>query len=209
MTRSRKLVGLLLALALAGCEQKYQPGSVAVHFSPKGGCTDAIVREIDAARSTILVQAYSFTSKPIAEALRNAHQRGVRVQVLLDRSNESDRYSGADFIRDAGIPLGIDAEHAISHNKIMIFDDKTVLTGSFNFSKQAETSNAENILILQDAALAARYSENWRLHASHCKEYVSKLQAADAEREKDLSRGGGRGSSSSSGKNKGRNDRQR
>ena len=201
MTRSCKLVWLLLALVLAGCERKYLPGSVEVYFSPKGGCTEAIVREIDAARSTILVQAYSFTSKPIAEALRNAHQRGVRVQVLLDRSNASDRYSGADFIRDAGIPLAIDAEHAISHNKIMIFDDKTVLTGSFNFSKQAETSNAENVLILQDPALAARYAENWRAHASHCKEYVSKLEAADTEREKELSRGS-RSPSSSSGKNR-------
>jgi phosphatidylserine/phosphatidylglycerophosphate/cardiolipin synthase-like enzyme len=189
MTRWQKCVWLWLALALAGCERKYLPGSIEVYFSPKGGCTEAVVREIDAARSTILVQAYSFTSKPIAEALRNAHQRGVQVQVLLDRSNESDRYSGADFIRDAGIPLGIDAEHAIAHNKIMILDDKTVVTGSFNFTKQAEASNAENLLILQDPALAARYAENWRAHASHCKEYVSKLEAGDAERDKELSHG--------------------
>ena len=61
----------------------------------------------------------------------------------------------------------------------MIIDDKTVITGSFNFTKQAEESNAENLLVLQDPALAQRYTENWELHAAHCEEYVSKREAGE------------------------------
>jgi len=57
---------------------------VEVYFSPNNGATDAIVREIDRARSEILVQAYSFTSAPIAKALLKAHRRGVKVRAILD-----------------------------------------------------------------------------------------------------------------------------
>lgn len=57
-----------------------------VYFSPHGGCTDTVIKELNKAKSTILVQAYSFTSAPIAKALLNAHKRGVKVEVILDKS---------------------------------------------------------------------------------------------------------------------------
>ena len=62
-----------------------------VYFSPHGGCTDAIVKQLDAARETVLVQAYTFTSAPIAKALMEAHKRGVKVQVILDKSQRTTR----------------------------------------------------------------------------------------------------------------------
>jgi phosphatidylserine/phosphatidylglycerophosphate/cardiolipin synthase-like enzyme len=77
------------------------------------------------------VQAYSFTSAPIAKALLEAHQRGVQVQVILDKSHRTDTYSGADFLANQGVPTKIDAAHAIAHNKLIIIDGETVLTGSF------------------------------------------------------------------------------
>jgi len=51
---------------------------VAVYFSPMGGATDAVVREVNAAKTQVLVQAYSFTSAPIAKALVDVHKRGVK-----------------------------------------------------------------------------------------------------------------------------------
>ena len=68
-----------------------------VYFSPRGGCTDAIVDEIDQAKSELLVQAYSFTSAPIAKALLKAYKRGAKVEVILDRSQRTERYSSARF----------------------------------------------------------------------------------------------------------------
>jgi len=56
-----------------------------VYFSPRGGCTEAVVENLNKATNSVLVQAYSFTSTPIARALVNAHQRGVKVEVILDR----------------------------------------------------------------------------------------------------------------------------
>ena len=75
--------------------------------------TSAVVKEIGQAKSEILVQAYSLTSKDIAESLADAHKRGVRTQIILDKSSRSRKYSVADFTRGAGIPTYIDAEHDI------------------------------------------------------------------------------------------------
>ena len=138
-----------------------------VYFSPHGGCTDAIVKEISRARSEILVQAYSFTNKEIAKALVDAHKRGIHTEIILDKSNKSQRYSAADFTFNMGIPTFIDAEHQIAHNKIMIIDTETVITGSFNFTKAAEEKNAENLLILKSKELAKVYFDNWNKHKAH------------------------------------------
>jgi phosphatidylserine/phosphatidylglycerophosphate/cardiolipin synthase-like enzyme len=126
-----------------------------VCFTPGGNCTDFIVQAISGAKTSLLVQAYSFTSTPIANALLDAHKRGVQVQVILDKSQRSEKYSSADFLANQGVPTLIDANHAISHNKVMIIDGDTVITGSFNFTKSAQEKNAENVLILRDPALAA------------------------------------------------------
>ena len=69
-----------------------------------------------------------------------------------------------------GIPTLIDAEHAIAHNKIMIIDKETVITGSFNFTKAAEGKNAENLLILKSKELAKQYIDNWNKHKGHSQE---------------------------------------
>src|SRR5580704_6731654 len=111
---------------------------IEVFFSPKGGCTEAVVNALDHATNTVLVQAYSFTSAPIAKALVDAHKRGVKIQVILDKSQRTEKYSEADFTAHAGIPTFIDAKHAIAHNKIMVIDAHEILTGSFNFTKAAE-----------------------------------------------------------------------
>jgi len=155
-------------------EESFTPNSVSVYFSPKGGCTEAVVRELDHAQKSIRVQAYSFTSAPIAKALVEAKRRGLDVEIILDRSQRSERYSSADFGAHAGIPTFIDAVHAIAHNKIIIVDGEVVLTGSFNFTKAAEEKNAENLLVIHDKALAAKYMENWEHHRGHSEGYAGR-----------------------------------
>ena len=105
---------------------------VAVYFSPGGGCTEAIVAEIGKAQKTIKLQAYSFTSVPIAAAVVDARKRGVQVTAILDKSQRTERYSSATFLNNQGVPVFIDARHAIAHNKIFLIDGKTIITGSFS-----------------------------------------------------------------------------
>jgi phosphatidylserine/phosphatidylglycerophosphate/cardiolipin synthase-like enzyme len=140
---------------------------IEVYFSPRDGATGAIVREIGQARSEIRVQAYSFTSAPIAEALLEAHRRGIRVEVILDKSQRTQKYSSSTFLTNAHIPTYIDAEHAIAHNKIIIIDRSVVITGSFNFTKAAEEKNAENLLVIRSKELAKSYLDNWQHHRDH------------------------------------------
>ncbi|MGD0886318.1 MAG: phospholipase D family protein [Thermodesulfovibrionales bacterium] len=136
-------IGFVSLLLFVGCasaqatDDTINDTPVQVYFSPYGGCTDAIVKEISNANSEILVQAYSFTSKDIAKALVDAKKRGLHVEIILDKNNRSQRYSAADFTFNMGIPTYIDAQHAIAHNKIIIIDGETVITGSFNFTKAA------------------------------------------------------------------------
>ena len=102
------LVALYTLVAFLGqAAEPFAPARVAVYFSPNGGATDAVVREVNAATQQILVQAYSFTSAPIAKALLEAHKRGVRVEVILDQSNHTDKYSAADFLANQGVPTNI------------------------------------------------------------------------------------------------------
>jgi phosphatidylserine/phosphatidylglycerophosphate/cardiolipin synthase-like enzyme len=143
-----------------------------VYFSPHGGCTEALVEALDKARSTVLVQAFSFTSAPIAKALVEAHRRGIKIEVLLDKSQRTDKYSSATFVYNNGIPCYIDAKHAVAHNKVMVIDGETVITGSFNFTKAAEDNNAENLLVIQDSDMAAKYARNWNVHRQHSKVYT-------------------------------------
>lgn len=164
---------LLIALQISYASDITLPKDtpVKVYFSPKGGCTDAITGAINQAKTEILVQAYSFTSAPIAKALVNAHKRGVKVLAILDKSQRSERYTSATFLTNAGIPTYIDDKHAIAHNKIMIIDKAIVITGSFNFTKAAEEKNAENLLIISSKELAKLYMENWQKHREHSEEY--------------------------------------
>jgi len=167
------LIALLSCLASPGlAAETFSPARVAVYFSPGGGATATVVREVNAATQQILVQAYSFTSAPIAKALVDAHTRGVTVLVVLDKSNETGTYSAATLLTNAGMQPLIDAHHAIAHNKVMVIDSATILTGSFNFTKAAEEKNAENLLVIKDTPeLVKAYEANIRLHASHSHPY--------------------------------------
>ena len=163
-----------LLLLIPSCANRASDRSSAdmqVYFSPQGGCTAAVVNAVNGAKETVLVQAYSFTSAPIAKALVDAHKRGVNVQVILDKSQRTEKYSLATFLENAGIPTFVDDIHGIAHNKVMVIDSRIVITGSFNFTMDAEESNAENLLVIPDAALAEEYANNWRERFAHSVPY--------------------------------------
>jgi phosphatidylserine/phosphatidylglycerophosphate/cardiolipin synthase-like enzyme len=172
----RNFICLVVLLAVSLCtplslQARPSGAEEEVFFSPKGGCTEAIVKNLNQAEKYVLVQAYSFTSKPIAEALVNAHKRGVKVKVLLDKSQKHGKGSKLDLLVEAGVPVMIDTKHSIAHNKVMIIDGVTVITGSFNFTNAAEDKNAENLLVLHDKVVAKKYRDNWNRHQQHSELY--------------------------------------
>ncbi|HUI07335.1 MAG TPA: phospholipase D family protein [Verrucomicrobiae bacterium] len=159
------LVSTSFAVAAGDCPE------IRVCFTPPGGCIDTIVTELNRAKKSVLVQAYTFSSKPIADALVNAQKRGVQVQAILDKGQRKDRYTEAGTLTKAGIRTLIDPQHAIAHNKVMIIDGEVVITGSLNFTRSVEERNAENLLVIKDKATAEKYTQNWHDHEKHSEPY--------------------------------------
>lgn len=137
-------------------------------FTPTENCTGLIVAAIDGAKSEIMVQAYSFTAKPLIKALGRAHKRGVKVRVILDKADERSDRAGSRLIAQRILPQ-VDTGVASAHNKVMIIDRASVITGSFNFTDAAQKKNAENVLLIKGYPnVAQAYVKNWerRLAAS-------------------------------------------
>jgi hypothetical protein len=106
-----------------------------------------------------------------AEALVDAHRRGVKVQVILDKSQRTERYSSATFLCNNGIPCLIDTQHTFAHNNVTVIDGQMVIAGSFNFTKASEKNNAENLLVIHNAELAGRSAQKWNFHREHSEPY--------------------------------------
>ena len=133
-----------------------------VCFTPNQACQKLIVQQINNAKESILIQAYSFTDSDIIKALIKAKHRGLQVLVLLDHSNLKARYSGLNEILSHQINVRIDKPAGIAHNKIIIIDNRILIGGSYNFSKGAYKRNAENVMIIYDKNLVNQYIINWQ-----------------------------------------------
>ena len=166
------LAALFLAApahAAAGTPTHAAAGTLTVCFAPPlpGGCDPeaTVLHAIAAARRTLRVQIYTFTSRPVLAALLAAERRGVAVRVIVDagqfRTDRNDTRA-VQRLAAAGIEVLVDTVPGLMHDKIMIVDDTTVLTGSFNYTWSAEHRNAENLVALRDPALVAAYVQNWR-----------------------------------------------
>lgn len=130
-------------------------------FAPDDAITDAIIERINGAEQSVDMMAFAFTSDPIAGALIEARQRELPVRAVMESRNVKGTGSEFNAVRDAGIDMHADGNCYIMHHKVIIIDGRTVITGSFNFTRSAQDQNDENVLIIDDASLAARYTEEF------------------------------------------------
>ena len=150
--------------------------TVSVCFTPRDNCTSTITHEIEQAKTEILVQAYSLTSKPIADAIVKAKDSGVSIGVILDRSSKFARNSATFFSVLNGIPTYLDGRHSIADNNMIVIDKRTVITGSYNFTNESDEKNAENLLIVKSDELAGAYIDSWQEHKGHSEEFKNEPQ---------------------------------
>ncbi len=147
-------------------------GTLQYAFTSDHRADAMIIAAIDTAKRQVLVQAYSFTHRRIADALIRAKNRGLEVVVLADQDQtRANPATLRDIARSGALVLG-DAHHAAAHNKLVIIDaadaDCAVVTGSFNFTYAAQHRNAENVLVLRgNPPLCEAYFNNWRRHQAH------------------------------------------
>ena len=167
------------AIALAALALAALPGAFAaergvarleVAFTPEDDVEGLIARRIAAARESVRMQAYLFTDPRIARSLLAALRRGVSVEVIGDAGREAD--GGLPWLSSlarAGARVYLDGSSAASHSKILILDGDgpraSVVTGSYNFTRSAQSRNAENIVVISgNRAITDRYVANFRSH---------------------------------------------
>ena len=140
---------------------------VSVYFSPanKAGTTQ-VIPLIKGAKKYIYVPAFYLTRKDMVDELINAKNRGVDVKIIMDETCAGSKYANIGYIKNNGVELKVEHWSGKMHMKSMIIDDDTLVIGSMNFTKQGESINDENCLIIKNApgltsAYKAHFLELW------------------------------------------------
>jgi len=165
---------LILVAVLVACRSSAaaRAAELSVLFSPRGGAAAAICAQVANSKVAIDVAIYSISEPSITAALLAAHKRGVKVRMVVDRAQQNDLYSSAPLLDRGGVEIRTDRREALHHNKYMVIDGLVVVTGSYNFTRSAEMENAENVIIVRDAAVARAFALNWAVHFDHAVPYV-------------------------------------
>jgi phosphatidylserine/phosphatidylglycerophosphate/cardiolipin synthase-like enzyme len=129
--------------------------TVETYFAPDDGVARRLIELIAGARSEVDVLAFTFTSDPLAEALLQAADRGVRVRGVFERDQAEAAGSDVRRLQQAGLDVRLDNRDGNLHHKLLLIDGRIVATGSYNFTRSAEQANDENLIILDDPAAAA------------------------------------------------------
>lgn len=146
------LIGIFFGLALpVNYLQKTK-----VYFSPHDSIDQKLIGEVNKAEASIDLAIYSFTLPTIAESLIHAHQRGIKVRVLIDKT-QSGSSSIDELLEANGIRVLRDSQAGSQHNKFMIIDGGDVFTGSYNYTKNATYRNMENLVLITNPSVATRY----------------------------------------------------
>lgn len=132
-------------------------------FSPDGGVADRVLDVLRTAQSSVHVMAFAFTRTDFGDALLERSQAGVTVQAVFERRQVS---AGSDAVFNlfsaAGLPARLDGNRYNLHTKAMVVDGSIVVFGSYNFSRNAEEQNNENILIVHSPELAAAFEAEFQ-----------------------------------------------
>ncbi len=150
-------------LAVAGTVRgvSFSLGTTPTH-DPQFHCAAAIVGLFQAAKKTVHVAIYSLTEPSIVGAMIAAHKSGVQVAVIADQTESKNATMGAMLKKLTGAGLDVRVavrQTALMHNKVGIFDGKTVCVGSFNWTTSAEKYNDENLMVVDGPQVAAAYEK--------------------------------------------------
>ena len=133
---------------------------ITIAFSPQDKViTNNLMPLVNSAKKYIYMPAFLITHKPLTNALIAAQYRGVEVKIILDATSTTTRHSTMNLLRQSGIPVKIENYAGKMHSKVMIIDDKYVVTGSTNFSSSGENKNDENMIIIENPKIARFYSD--------------------------------------------------
>jgi phosphatidylserine/phosphatidylglycerophosphate/cardiolipin synthase-like enzyme len=132
------------------------------YFAPRDHVADRVVARLRQAKTSIHFMAFSFTSKPIGTAVLERAKAGVEVQGVFETTGSETSSSQYPPMKRAKLDVLQDGNPYVMHHKVFIIDGKTVIFGSFNFSNNADKDNDENLLIVDDPALAQAFEAEFQ-----------------------------------------------
>ena len=133
-----------------------------VYFCPEDSCASRLIEKINSAKTSLHVAIFSFTLDEIRDALVGAKKKGVDVKVVFDKGQAGNKYSEDETLAEAGIPIKYRGFSGYMHNKFIVYDDSFVSTGSFNYSKNANEKNDENLIFIFDREIAGNYENEFQ-----------------------------------------------
>ena len=160
MNKSCLIVFIIISLSIISTAFA---GPIKVLFSPNGGCQEAVIQEISQAQKTINIAMYNLTTREISQELVNAKARGIKIRVFLDHGEGNGKYSKGRYLMDKGIDVHFYAGTGLMHNKFAVFDNRVLITGSFNWTASAERENQENLLIITDENVVKEYAQRFEM----------------------------------------------
>lgn len=137
---------------------------------PADGCDPAaaVVHAIDSTKRTIWLQTYVLSSQAVVDSLLKAHDRHVAVTLIVDKQMLQEQPQLVLSLAQTGIPIRVDASvRGAARSSVMIIDGAFVLSGSFDFTNEAERWNADDLLVTSAHVLVDRYLANWNFHLAH------------------------------------------
>ena len=133
----------------------------AAYFSPGPDCRIAIEQAMETALDELLICVFTISDDRLSDAIQRAHQNGLTVRVISDNDKMEDKGNDVERLSLSGVDVRIDRSPEHMHHKFMVVDGRTVLTGSYNWTRSAETRNEENLVVLDDPVLAGRFAEEF------------------------------------------------
>jgi phosphatidylserine/phosphatidylglycerophosphate/cardiolipin synthase-like enzyme len=131
------------------------------YFSPENDVERILLNRVRKARHSVHFMAYSFTSNPLGEEMIMLHRKGIIVKGVMEKSGSDSRDSEYVKMKIEGLPVKLDSNRHAMHHKVIIIDEETVITGSYNFSKNASRNNDENVLVIENRDIAAEYMKEF------------------------------------------------
>ncbi len=143
-------------------QQPYLSKELEIYFAPDIDIQKRLLARINNAKENISFMVYAFTNRKLADALIAAQKRGVVVRGVLDATqNKYQKYSVYNYLKESGVSVVLDNNRYKMHHKVMIIDQKVVVVGSYNFTKKANSKNAENVMVIKRSDIASRYLQEF------------------------------------------------
>ncbi len=130
-------------------------------FSPGNDILDAILENTTNSVSSLDICVFTLSDDRLLDALISCHREGIQIRVLSDNDKQYDRGSDILTLHEIGIDVRVDVSPAHMHHKFMVVDGRTVLTGSYNWTRSAATRNAENLVVIDDGRTAELFLEEF------------------------------------------------